>query len=451
MPNKNFLLVFILLFVVGNTTLAYDQQLQNSGIKTHLTPNTEIKVTLHLNSQLASYSFPLIAFEIHNYIKLVFLVESNDSIQRYTLISPEYIKSIEAKNTAFSDNDSIVFLLSVQKNKILISYEKETVVFHDLNIDKDISYHICLPAENEHITFAEVSIISTQKSNIPLKVIYGVVILFIVDFLIYFYFKYKAKRQEQSLLAENKTSRDSDNQYPLTKASVRLFGEFRVYDKFGTDITRKFSPTLRELFCLLLCHHQDGGVSISTLNYILWFDKDPQSARNNRSVYLAKLKKVLDTVGEHSISRNGEFIAFESEQINIDYYDFINIITSDDRSVSKINSLLDIIKSGGLLYRCEYLWLESIKSNVADQVVDYLEKFLLTFNIKDNPELVIAVANAIFLFDSLDEIALKYKCRAYKEIGNHSFAKQLYANFIKEYAQLYNEDFRKSFIEIMTD
>ena len=449
MPKKSFLLLLVL--VVCNTTFAFDQQLQKSGIKFHFTPNTGIKVTTHINPYFQNYSFPLIAFEIHNYMKLAFLVESNDSTFRYTLISSEFMKSIEAKKRGPVHNDSIEFLLSVQKDKISISSQEETVTFHDIKMVQDISYNVCLPLENELITAVNVSVGNAQKSNITLKVIYGIIALFVIDFFIYFYFRLKGKRREQSLLEEDQPLEDADSQHALTKASIKLFGEFRVYDKHGTDITKKFSPMLRELFCLLLCHYQEGGISIRVLNNILWYDKDKHSARNNRSVYLARLKKILENVGDYSIAKNGDFLSLESDEINIDYYDFINIVASDDKSLANVESLLDIIKNGSFLQTCEYTWLDNTKSNVSDAVVSYLENFLLTFNIKDNPELVINACNAIFLFDSLDEVALRYKCRAYKEMGNHTLAKQLYANFTKEYSELYHEDFNKSFIEIMTD
>ncbi len=449
MPKKSLLVLLALVFC--NTTFAFDQQLQKSGITLHFTPNIEIKVTTHINPHVQNYSFPLIAFEIHNYIKLAFLVESNDSTFRYTLISSEFMKSIETRKRGPVHNDSIEFLLSVQKDKISISSQEETVTFHDIKMVQDISYNVCLPLENELITAVNVSVGNAQKSNITLKVIYGIIALFVIDFFIYFYFRLKGKRREQSLLEEDQPLEDADSQHALTKASIKLFGEFRVYDKHGTDITKKFSPMLRELFCLLLCHYQEGGISIRVLNNILWYDKDKHSARNNRSVYLARLKKILENVGDYSIAKNGDFLSLESDEINIDYYDFINIVASDDKSLANVESLLDIIKNGSFLQTCEYTWLDNTKSNVSDAVVSYLENFLLTFNIKDNPELVINACNAIFLFDSLDEVALRYKCRAYKEMGNHTLAKQLYANFTKEYSELYHEDFNKSFIEIMTD
>jgi DNA-binding SARP family transcriptional activator len=361
------------------------------------------------------------------------------------------MKSIETRKRGPVHNDSIEFLLSVQKDKISISSQEETVTFHDIKMVQDISYNVCLPLENELITAVNVSVGNAQKSNITLKVIYGIIALFVIDFFIYFYFRLKGKRREQSLLEEDQPLEDADSQHALTKASIKLFGEFRVYDKHGTDITKKFSPMLRELFCLLLCHYQEGGISIRVLNNILWYDKDKHSARNNRSVYLARLKKILENVGDYSIAKNGDFLSLESDEINIDYYDFINIVASDDKSLANVESLLDIIKNGSFLQTCEYTWLDNTKSNVSDAVVSYLENFLLTFNIKDNPELVINACNAIFLFDSLDEVALRYKCRAYKEMGNHTLAKQLYANFTKEYSELYHEDFNKSFIEIMTD
>ncbi|MFA7201136.1 MAG: hypothetical protein WC098_06960, partial [Bacteroidales bacterium] len=99
-------------------------------------------------------------------MKLAFLVESNDSTFRYTLISSEFMKSIEAKKRGPVHNDSIEFLLSVQKDKISISSQEETVTFHDIKMVQDISYNVCLPLENELITAVNVSVGNAQKSNI---------------------------------------------------------------------------------------------------------------------------------------------------------------------------------------------------------------------------------------------------------------------------------------------
>ena len=56
MPNKNFTGIYS----CGNRMqqhICLRSTTANSGIKTHLMPNTEIKVTLHFNSQPENYSF----------------------------------------------------------------------------------------------------------------------------------------------------------------------------------------------------------------------------------------------------------------------------------------------------------------------------------------------------------------------------------------------------------
>jgi len=103
------------------------------------------------------------------------------------------------------------------------------------------------------------------------------------------------------------------------------------------------------------------------------------------------------------------------------------------------------------LFHCDYISCSEIKKEIQDEAISFLEEFLLSFQIKDNPKLVIDACNSIFSLDSLNEIALTYICRANKEIGNYALAKQLFSNFAKEYSSLYREELHKQFSEIMME
>lgn len=85
-------------------------------------------------------------------------------------------------------------------------------------------------------------------------------------------------------------------------SAIHLFGGFHVYDAQGEDITKQFSPMLRELLSLIIIYSPENGISANQLKDILWFDKETKNARNNRSVYLGKLRALLNGMGEYSLS-----------------------------------------------------------------------------------------------------------------------------------------------------
>jgi len=92
-----------------------------------------------------------------------------------------------------------------------------------------------------------------------------------------------------------------------------LFGYFEVITSDGHNITRQFTPLLKEMFLLILIDslRYNKGVSSEKLNDILWNGKDIKDAKNNRSVNLVKLKNILDKLGECTISRDTGAWKFE--------------------------------------------------------------------------------------------------------------------------------------------
>jgi hypothetical protein len=77
----------------------------------------------------------------------------------------------------------------------------------------------------------------------------------------------------------------------LKPSSINMLGYFQVIDKDGVNITGNFTATTSQMLVLMILHTVKNGQGISTqeLTEILWPDKDTDSSRNNRNVYMSKL------------------------------------------------------------------------------------------------------------------------------------------------------------------
>ncbi|WP_147205881.1 galactose oxidase [Segetibacter aerophilus] len=235
--------------------------------------------------------------------------------------------------------------------------------------------------------------------------------------------------------------------------AVYLFGQFEVIDKNGADITRQFTPLVKELFLLLLVYtFRDGkGISSEKLYEMLWSDKSAKDARNNFSVNIIKLKGILDKVGEYHIGKETGKWKFEvlNESIRIDYQHFTEMVAKKQQLDKKyIHDLQNMIDRGSFLSETQYDWLDDIKSEVTSFVVDTTLQYLSTADVQMEAEWIIKLTNSIFHFDQLNEDALAYKCRSLIVLGRHGMAKDAYLKFAKEYKETYGQDFEKSFAAI---
>ncbi|HVV03734.1 MAG TPA: hypothetical protein VHC96_05890 [Puia sp.] len=239
------------------------------------------------------------------------------------------------------------------------------------------------------------------------------------------------------------------NIYP----GVYLFGAFQVFDKEGGDITRLFTPLLKELFLIILTYtiRNGRGISSEGLNEILWHDKSEKDAKNNRSVNLAKLKAILERVGNTVINKESGYWQFQTpeEDVYVDYKKYVLLLQgAPDATRTDIRPLVNIIKRGAFLAQTEYNWLDDIKSEVSNAVIDRCLEYIRSHPAGD-PEFTIEIANCIFCFDPLNEDALIYKCKSLIQLRRHTLANNTYQKFLKEYKDIYGADFGKTFQEII--
>lgn len=237
------------------------------------------------------------------------------------------------------------------------------------------------------------------------------------------------------------------------QSSIMLFGNLQLFDDQGTEITRLFTPLLKELFLVILLHSvRREGISSEKLKELLWFDKSSESARNNRAVNIAKLKGILDKLKYCHISKESGYwrANIDYQQIHIDYAEYLKLV-SDKRVLSKqdIVDLSQISKRGTFLADLEYEWLDSFKSEISNEIVDAYLRYAASVKIADDPEFMIKVANYIFYFDPVNEEAMTIKCKALALLGKHSLAKTTFENFAREYSRIYGEEFQKDMPEVL--
>jgi two-component SAPR family response regulator len=151
-------------------------------------------------------------------------------------------------------------------------------------------------------------------------------------------------------------------------SSIFLFGQFQVFDKEGHNITGLFTPLLKELF-LIICINsirQGRGISSEMLNEKLWHDKSEKDAKNNRSVNIAKLKVILERIGNCVINKESAFWQFQiiDDHISVDFRKYNNILQQVQNARTDYIHLFDIIRRGPFLHQTEYDWLTYIKSEI---------------------------------------------------------------------------------------
>ncbi|WP_184543747.1 galactose oxidase [Mucilaginibacter sp. FT3.2] len=254
--------------------------------------------------------------------------------------------------------------------------------------------------------------------------------------------------------AEPEAIAEDDHTRNHCKNAIFLFGDLQLFTPEGHEITKYFTPLLKELFLVILLYSVklDRGVSSEKLNEILWFDKSEKSARNNRSVNIAKLKSLLDKMGHCHLSKDTGYwkIEIDYSHIMVDYHNYLNIVSNKTRlNKQKIIQLTHITQRGNFLSNIEYEWLDAFKSEVSNEIIDTYIQFANSVQIADDPEFLIKLANDIFYFDPVNEEAMILKCKALAHIGKHSLAKNTFENFNKEYKVIYGEAFNRDFNSIL--
>lgn len=283
------------------------------------------------------------------------------------------------------------------------------------------------------------------------------------------YFCYRRRRRKRNFNPNSPVTTNTDRLHETTseeenykpkltvhrKSSILFLDGFQVWDKNGIDITKSFTPILKQLLILIILYSVNNkkGISNVTLRELLWFDKMDESAQNNRRVNIRKLKLLLEKLDGAELVKESTYWSVKFTQTYCDYIEVCNYIdkvkNNEPITATNINDLPLNLLSGQLLPYVQTDWLDSFKSNYANSVLDTAISLSKQEYIKGNNELLIQIANSMFAHDKTDEYALILKCQALYKNGRTSLAKTTFDTFCNEYKAMLNTDYTKTFNEVI--
>ena len=222
-------------------------------------------------------------------------------------------------------------------------------------------------------------------------------------------------------------------------SSFYLLGEFCVYSKKGENITSSFTPTLQQLFLLILLSSiNKKGIHSNSLDEALWHDKIGDSARNNRNVNLNKLRSLLDEAGNIKITNtNSVWNIYISEDVHCDYLDIVSFVTKVKNAIlleeEDICHFLSLVSAGDLLPDIATEWISVFKNTYTKDIIDTLTTLLNVPVVQRDLRLLFYTAKSLLAIDSLNDEALSIVCSTLQKLNKHSLAKLTYDSFVKEY------------------
>lgn len=243
------------------------------------------------------------------------------------------------------------------------------------------------------------------------------------------------------------------NYYDRSRASISLLGCFNVRDKDGNDITSNFTPRLKHLLILLILYTEKNaqGILASKTTEILWPEKEETAARNNRNVNLRKLRVLLESIGDMEVMIENNFLRIKwGTGVFCDYHTLITCTKQfeQEKSEELLNRILEILLYGPLLPNTILDWLDDFKDDYSSYSIDLLKNLLDIEISRNHQDMIIRLADIMFLHDPLNEEALAAKCSVLVRQGKKGIARNLYDRFCKEYHDSMGETYKVPFADL---
>jgi two-component SAPR family response regulator len=386
-----------------------------------------------------SNSFYTLIYNTNNFTTSLKLAE-------FSISKPEYKVYSEAIPYKFSDIESWCVLFLCQKTASLVA---ATIHNNDVAI-----YTLAYPALAE----TDVVQVNNPTNAAWLFIVAGLIVIGVVVTVILRRINTSkplpAIKDNAPVFAPNIV--DLNAERVNAKSSIYFLGGFQVIDKEGNDISSVFTPTLKQLFIILLMTTVKNGRGISTtkLDESLWSDKSDNSARNNRNVSISKLRTILTSVGNVEIDQESSYWRINMSGVYSDYVE-LNMLCErfkeQNKSLSKaeIQHFVQVAYRGELLPEFQLEWLDAFKADFSNLMIDTLFEFANLPENQKNMQLLNDLSDCILKYDPINEDALALKCGTLYKLGKKGLAKTAYDHFKKEYENLLGTEFSVSFNDII--
>ncbi|HSH19786.1 MAG TPA: LamG-like jellyroll fold domain-containing protein [Draconibacterium sp.] len=264
--------------------------------------------------------------------------------------------------------------------------------------------------------------------------------LIIISILIFLVTKRYTRRKSE-------TANDLPSEF--IKNNIQLFGEFKVIDNSGEDITDLFTPKIKELFLFTLIYTFKSGIgaNIKEINDVLWPGLSSKKVDNNRSVTLNKLRKILQQIdGIEIISNNGFLQAKIKKPFYCDYIRAHKLCQiPEGLSKQQLISFYEMVKKGRFLKGAHWPWLDEVRGFTGNQVIDNLLKLASIYQKEVNLSGIEKIAQRILDYDDLSEEAIYLQIWALQKANNSYLAKFNFKSFSKKYEDNFGEPYAMDF------
>lgn len=241
--------------------------------------------------------------------------------------------------------------------------------------------------------------------------------------------------------------------YTPKGGSISILGKFVVRDKDGEDITASFTKRTRNLLFILLLYSEKStkGIEIHTLDEALWQEMNENSARNNRNVYMRKLRKLLESVGGIEVVNDKIYYRLETgNDIFIDYHEERTLMkrmeAGEDDEDTKARTL-ELLFEGPILPNYSFEWLDEFKSDYSNAAISLLTRLLEQSIQKGDDDTSLEIARTIMAHDPFSDRALYVQCQILCRRHKRGIAKNVYDNFCKNYEACLGEKYAASFAD----
>jgi hypothetical protein len=216
-----------------------------------------------------------------------------------------------------------------------------------------------------------------------------------------------------------------------TKEQICCFGGLKVIGADQNDVSKKFSPKIKQLFVLILLHSIGGqkGISSKKLSDCLWPGMSTQNAKNIRGTNIQNLKALLAPCSGIKLVFQDKLWSLEFADDYFVDYAFVEAwlnapdLNDVDQLASQLPELLSILKKGTLFPNMSESWVDPYIDRMSNRIIEF----------------------GLTLFRLLHEPALRKKISILTRQGKLSLAHSVFDNFGKLYFELYQEKYSIDF------
>lgn len=278
-----------------------------------------------------------------------------------------------------------------------------------------------------------------SKANILLISVVSLLALASVFIAGFLFFRKKEEKNKTGPLPEKR------------KNMLQLFGELKVTNNAGENITELFTPKVKELFIYSLIHSIRSGIgaNVIELQENIWPGISEKKATNNRSVTLNKLRKIITQVdGIEIISTIGNIQVVLTDDLFCDFAE-ASRICQNPKTMDKqqLVNFFQLVKRGRFLKGCHWPWLDDLRGLTGNQVIDNLLKLATIYRNEGNLKEIENIALRILDYDDLNDEAIYLQIWALQKVNNLHLAKFNFNLFVKKYESSMGEPYPMDFAQ----